>query len=382
MKKGLLLPVSLLALSVSTAVNADIRINGFANFTAGYTTDETGLYGYEDKVDFSNGSLFALQVSGDVNDSISATAQLVARGSEDFNAEFEWAYLTYAINDNNSLSAGRMRVPLFRYSASLDVGYSYHWITAPRSIYNVPFNNYNGVRFDHNGYSGDFEYTVQFIAGEYAEDVSGGKVEADELFLLSGEGTYESFKARLVVGRGNNNFSQTTVDSTVAALVPIAPDLADLLALQEDQGVFLGAGLEYDNFNWFVSGEITSVETKDSFSPKDIAWYVTAGTRLGKWTPHITYETRDGDQDIKFLDEVASYPAPFQPALLQAVAGLQGFFMEDYSMITVGARYDWSTNIALKAEVSRFDNKRDDNPADIITSEDTTLLNLSVNYVF
>ena len=357
MKKGLLLPVSLLALSVSSAVNADIRINGFANFTAGYTTDDTGLYGYEDKVDFSNGSLFALQVSGDINEKVSATAQILARGSEDFNAEFEWAYLTYNIDENNSLSAGRLRVPLFRYSASLDVGYSYHWITAPRSVYNVPFNNYNGLRYDHSGYSGDFEYLAQFIVGEYNESVSGGEVEADQLFVASFEGTYGSFKGRLVAGRGRNNFTQ-------------------------DTGIFLGAGFEYDNFDWFVSGEVTSVATDDSFSPEDIAWYVTAGKRFGKWTPHITYETRDGDQDIKFLDTVASYPAPFQPTLLAATVGLQSFFMEDFSMITVGARYDWDTNIALKAEVSRYDNKRDDNPADINTAEDTTLINLSVNYIF
>jgi outer membrane cobalamin receptor len=68
--------------------------------------------------------------------------------------------------------------------------------------------------------------------------------------------------------------------------------------------------------------------------------------------------------------------------LLAATVGLQSFFMEDFSMITVGARYDWDTNIALKAEVSRYDNKRDDNPADINTAEDTTLINLSVNYIF
>jgi hypothetical protein len=313
---------------------------------------------------------------------VTATAQIVARGSEDFNAEFEWAYLTYTIDENNSLSAGRLRVPLFRYSASLDVGYSYHWITAPRSVYNVPFNNYNGLRYDYSGYSGDVEYVMQVVAGEYSEDVSGGKVEGDSLLLVSLEGTYESFKGRLVAGRGTTNFSQTTVNSTINTIMPVAPELADSLAMVDNTGLFLGAGFEYDNFNWFVSGELTLVETEDSFSPKDVAWYVTAGTRMGKWTPHITYETRDGDQDIQFLDQIGNYPAQLQPALLQATVGLQSFFMEDFSMLTVGVRYDWETNIALKAEVSRYDNKRDNNPADINNSEDTTLLNFSVNYVF
>nr|WP_136249641.1 porin [Ningiella ruwaisensis] len=379
--KKYLLPISLMALSVSTAVNADVRINGFANFTAGMTTDESGLYGYDDSVDFSNGSLFALQISGDVNENVTATAQIVARGAENYEAEFEWAYLTYAINDTSSISAGRLRTPVFRYSSSLDVGYSYHWITAPRSVYNVPFNNFNGVRYDYSSYLGDWEVAFQLSLGEYNESVSGGSVEADELINLSLETTYESFKARIVAGRANNSFSQVLVDGAIANLAPLAPGLADDLALVDDQGVFLGLGLEYDNFDWFVSGELTSVETEDSFSPEDIAWYVTAGMRLGKWTPHLTYETRDGNQDFKFLDQVAAFPPEFQPGLMQAVAGLQGFFMEEFSMITVGLRYDFDTNVALKAEVSRYDNKID-NPADINTAEDTTLINISVNYVF
>ncbi|MFC4698867.1 porin [Glaciecola siphonariae] len=382
MKKGLLLPVSLLALSVSTAVNADVRINGFANFTAGYTTEDTGLYGYEDKVDFSNGSLFAIQISGSVNENVTATAQLLARGNEDYNAEFEWAYLTYAIDDSSSISGGRLRLPLFRYSSSLDVGYSYHWITAPRSVYSVPFNNYNGLRYDLNGYKGDLEYNVSLFGGEYSNEVSGGDLEADKVFGITTEFTYNSFKARFVAGRGSNTLSIDAVDGTLAQLSPIAPELADDLAMIDDSGLFLGAGFEFDNFDWFVSAEYTSVETKDSFSPKDIAWYVTAGKRIGSWTPHITYEARDGDHDFKFLDQVAAFPEQFQPALLQATAGLQSFFMEDFSMLTVGLRYDWSTNIAIKGEVSRYDNKRDDNPADINPAEDTTLLNVSVNYVF
>lgn len=381
MRKSVFLPVSILALAISTAVNAEVRINGFANLTAGITIDKTDLYGYTDTFDFSNGSLFALQVSGDVNDKVSATAQIVARGNEDYEASFEWAYLSYAIDENNSLSGGRFRLPLFRYSASVDVGYSYHWITAPRSVYIVPFNNLNGVRYDHNGFYGDIEYAVQVAAGGYSESVSGGNVEGDDLVTLSLEASYESFKGRVVAGRGNTNFSQATVNGAVDALRPIAPSLASDLEMKDDLGVFLGLGLEYDNFDWFVSGELTSVETEDSFSPKDIAWYITAGKRMGKWTPHITYETRDGDDEVKFIDQISAFAPQFQPTLIGAVAGLQGFFMEEFSLLTVGVRYDWDTNIALKGEVSRYDNKIDVD-GDTNSAEDTTLLNVSVHYVF
>ena len=61
--------------------------------------------------------------------------------------------------------------------------------------------------------------------------------------------------------------------------------------------------------------------------------------------------------------------------------GLQSSFFEDYSIVTVGVRYDATTNLALKGEVSRYDNKIEP----IINSDDTidtTVLNVSLNYVF
>ena len=133
--------------------------------------------------------------------------------------------------------------------------------------------------------------------------------------------------------------------------------LIDDLQIDDDEGVFLGAGLEYDNFDWFVAGEWTRVELEDTFSPVDTAYYVTAGVRLGKWTPHLTYQARDGQDDIKFQDRVASLPVAFQDSAAALNTGLQSSFFEDYSIVTVGVRYDATTNLALKGEVSRYDNK-------------------------
>ncbi|MGB3727335.1 MAG: hypothetical protein WA981_16405, partial [Glaciecola sp.] len=160
--------------------------------------------------------------------------------------------------------------------------------------------------------------------------------------------------------------------------------LVDDLAIDDDSGVFLGVGLEYDNFDWFISGEWTSIEIEDSFSPKDIAYYVTAGLRLGKWTPHITHQVRDGNDDIKFQNRYSEVPAPFVESVAGFNTAIQARFFEDYAMTTVGVRYDASTNLALKAELSQYTNEmpaalRVFNPS---ANDDTTLLNVSVNFVF
>lgn len=376
------LSVVAIAVLATFQAQADIRINGFANLTAGITTEDTSLFGFNEDIDFSNNSLFAIQVSGDVSDNITATAQVLSRGSNDYSAEFEWAYLSYNLDDNSTITAGRFRLPVFRYSTSLDVGYSYHWISAPQTVYDVAFNNINGVRYDYSNYSGDFEYVAQLSYGNYEDEISGGVNKANNVILASFEGNYNGFKGRLVWGQGDNVFAQPTLDAALVNIGAISATLADELAINDDSGVFVGFGLEYDNFDWFVSAEYTTVDIEDSFSPKDTAYYVTAGARLGKYTPHITFQTRDGAGDVKFQDTVNALPEPFKTALTGINGGLQASFFEDYSMVTVGLRYDLAPNIALKTEYTKYDNKIEGAAANPDDAIDTDVVAFSVNYVF
>lgn len=383
------------ALALSFQAQADVRINGFANFTVGKTTEDTTLFGQDKDIDFSNASMFALQVSGNITDNVMATAQIVAKGEDNYSADFEWAYLTYNMSDNSTLSAGRFRLPVFRYSASLDVGYSYHWISAPAAVYDVVFNNINGVRYDYSNYVDDFEYVVQVSFGNYEDEIGDGSNEGTNVFLSSFEGTYNSFKGRVVYGQGDNLFSSPTLDNATNNFVNQIGQavggeqnipqsifsLVDDIRVDDDSGTFIGVGLEFDNFDYFVAGEWTKIEIEDSFSPSDTAYYVTMGARIGKWTPHFTYQARDGRDDFKFQDEVANLPQPFQAGATQFNNGLQSTFFEDYTISTIGVRYDVATNVALKGEISKYDNKIEPltNPN---SSIDTNLLNLSVQYVF
>lgn len=101
-------------LALSSPVYADINFNGFARIAAGSTL-ESGekLLGYEDSLDFQNESLFALQASADLGEGLSATAQLMSRGRDDFNLEVEWAYLSYELTENTRVNAGHLRLPFF-----------------------------------------------------------------------------------------------------------------------------------------------------------------------------------------------------------------------------------------------------------------------------
>ena len=127
---------SLLALSLSALLAApayaDLTINGFASIKAGMTLDsDDTLYGYDDSLDFKNESLFAVQLMSDLGDKLSVTAQLMGRGADDFDVDFEWAFISYQLTDEVRINAGRLRTPFYKYSDYRDVGYAYDWLRVP-----------------------------------------------------------------------------------------------------------------------------------------------------------------------------------------------------------------------------------------------------------
>ena len=386
MKK--LLTIAALTASTFTA-QAEVRINGFANLIGGITSSDDSASGYTDRVSFSEQSLFAIQVSGDINDKMTATGQIVARGENEYDPDFEWAYLTYTATDNINVSAGRFRLPLFSYSASLDVGYSYHWVTAPVSVYNVPFNNLDGMKIEYANYSGDWEYNLSASLGTFDGDAFNSPISGENVVILAAEATYDWFKIRAVNGSG-----KTSIDigaSTRADLQQVSSGLAFMqsvgfgalensLQVRDDSSSFMGLSVQIDKFDWFVSAEVTNIDIEQSFLTEQSAYYITAGIRRGAWTPSITYEKFEADADIKFqnqLDQVAASSLPAEAKAVITGTALVLLFSDNREddIISASLRYDFDTNVAFKADISKYSDKLNDDA-------DATLLRVAVNYVF
>jgi hypothetical protein len=380
---------------VAAPAFADVQINGFANLIGGMTldSDET-VYDYDDDFNFDPASVFGLQVRGEVSDKLSATAQIVGRGRDDYDADFEWAYMTYALNNTTSISAGRIRMPLFKYSASLDVGYAYHWITPPDAVYGIDFNNIDGVRVDYSNYSGDWEYGVQFTAGRTETDttISGtpAALELENVVALSFEATRDWFSVRSLLARGKVSASNADFDGFVGALgqfgAVVAPALntAEGFSVNEDTGTFFEVALDIDKYDWFVGAEFTQTEVDDSIIADNKAYYITAGLRLGKFTPHITYEVEEADNASQ-LGLVGAMPSAIATgdavtdatysALYQSAAGIAATQELEVSAVTAGLRYDVEPGFALKVDVTWYSD-------DINDTNDATLLRVGANYTF
>lgn len=348
------------ALSFGTAAHAEVRISGFGQIVGGTLTEKGDHFperGYDDGADFRDESLFAIQFDADLNDHVSATAQIMAEGDRDFEPELAWAYANVKLGNGFTSKIGRQRIPFYRYSDFLDVGYAYPWIRPPVSMYNQPWSNFDGVSLSHSAYFGNWYSQAQVVYGEFAGDVDlDGRIANARLDRLRGVtwdveyNEWLSLRAAYVTGQVT--VTGTSVDQLVAILRQFRqPALADRVDYTDDKGTFKSLGFKVDKSDWLVVGEVAELNvddtTFDNTNRRD--WYVTVGHRLGAFTPNLTYGRRDADPNSALLQGIPT-ASPLYAPLRQASRS----YMFDESFASAGLRWDFAANVAAKFDYTRF----------------------------
>ena len=400
---------------------ADVRIDGFASFIGGAVLDddEGGLMGYsEEDFTFKSDSLYALQIRGDLGDGLSATAQVVGRGSEDFEAGFEWAFVSYEINDEWRISAGKTRVPLYMYSDFLDVGYAYHWISPPQAVYDMPFSTLEGVNVEYLTDIGDWTSRLTLVAGATDDPLNIGG-ELSTLTLRNAVGASWSMNYDWLTIRGILLTAKTSLENAsitglssalesmdeafaageavLAALVggdalytvllgersdfDLSDHAADVL-WEDDRGNYAGLAVSVDLEQFIFVAEYTRVEVADAFLADLTSYYLSAGWRTGDWTTHLTYSV-DDDNEKDTEEEVAAL-IPIHARLQDAgdpganasidagvaslnagrdelIAGVRSAVTSqewDTKTWTLGTRWNFHPSAAFKAEYTVSDRKK------------------------
>lgn len=360
---------AILALSIAVAFAAapvaanSVQITGFGQMVAGTVTDGNTFpgTGYDGDWSFNEQSLFALQVRGDLNEQWSATAQLVARGREDFDPEFAWAYVSWRGDNGLSAKFGRQRLPLYRYSDFLEVGYAFPWVNVPHAVYNLEFNNFDGIGASYAFGTGSWFTTVSANYGRFEGDIALAGSRADaELSRLGGVAVETVYDDALTLRAG---YFQADVTINSAALNPLLTglsaagfgNLASRIAFNGDKGTFWSAGAEYNANNWVAIAEIISVEAGDTFLADRSEYYVTGGYRFGKFLPTVTYGRRDNEAKFEIISALPAIPqlAPLRAGVAQTVA------LEDIDATywSYGLRWDVANSVALKGEFTQYESK-------------------------
>ncbi|WP_228612910.1 porin [Alkalimonas sp.] len=365
MKKSIL-AISLMSVLCSGVASANLHINGFASIKGGMSTgSDKSLYGYTNEWDFKNESLFAIQVRSDLGDRLSVTAQLMGRGSNDFDARFEWAFLSYELTDNMTFNAGRLRTPFYIYSEFMDVGYAYEWSRVPRSVYGLGFDNIEGVSLYRTDQLGQFDSTLQLVYGSFDGEAGFGPTQLQNLAGLSwqlGQDWY-SFRAAYFSAK-------VTIDTL--ALNPLLDGLAGAglgalvreMNFDDDKGTFFGLGLTVDRENLIAVAEYNKVDVSGSLFAKRTNYFVSVGYRINEYTPFISYESvdRKAKSDIyqPFLPVLPS------PGLRELVVGTIESQAAKTNTVNLGLRYDFHPSAAFKAQYSSEKNKISDQRNDAL----------------
>jgi len=360
MKKHLI-SIALASAFVSGSLHAEIHLSGFASIVGGTTTSsKEQLYNYKDEFDFKQGSLVALQASSDLGDGLGVTVQLTAKGGDDWDPEFKWAYVSYDASEKLRVLAGRQRAPFFMYSDYLDVSYAYSWIDPPKGVYDLLFDTFDGLGAIYTTNFDDVDATFHAIYGRNTDEVSlfGEQLvpEFNGLMGLSATFTYDWLTLRTGYFVTDMTMPLTDLEALGAGWQQAGfQDIANQTLVDDDSISFLELGFQINIDEIIVVAEYTELTFDDAPFGDQESFYIMGGYQFDKVLVHVTYGT---DKEV-ISNYTSDVPFGLAPGLDILKAGTQGLLEsqnveEDY--ITIGARYEFHDSAAVKVEYTDFSN--------------------------
>lgn len=361
--------------AAASEISDNLDISGFARGVAGYLDHESRKFeGYSDEFSIVEQSLIAIQPTYTFNDKFSVTSQLIAHAGDDRDSGLEWLYLSYQPNSAWHLRAGKLRMPFFIYSDSIDVGYSYPWVTAPVQVYNnYLFSTFNGASASYNHSGSEVGLNIEIYSGTFDGDLylAGTRVDVDakvsDLAGIVATINSNNLSMRLSYHTGQNDTTIPLVEELRTALYQ-SNFIKSAQSLESTGNVYaLQASLSYDRFNSFYKAEWVQTVTGFEIAPRVTGAYVMAGYIWNDWTFHATYSVSEYSE----ITPVNELPATLtgnpeldqlSTAYYQAFAATPNGTLDSY---TLGTRWDFRLDMALKADVSKFQESR--NPSGFFT---------------
>lgn len=409
--RKLLLGLSLLSLITPAPGHADdmgIAWNGFLNIVGGTLKDQPvedfsdsrqvpTYMAYDGDVTFDPHSSAGLQAQKRLDDKTSVTMQLFAQGSNNgYDATLKWLYLTYEPTLNSSVRIGKLAAPLYYYSDYLNVGYAYHWISPPESVY--PFDtSLSGVDYTYQNTWGIFDWSGELILGnsdDYFPIIGARVITRNSRGVAFNLSTSEWLHFRAMALRTDATF---TVDAlapeNIDLIIDTAADIAldqqdvsdDLQAIvkpllvdstraQLDNGaldledlpvIYGDLALIAETERWLLMTELITIRT-DAYLYSDlVSKFISGGVRIGDALMHLTWAEGRANPSDEIYDDRRN-TTPNDPDNVddganvlasQVRAQLASAFLRNAQSLTLGVRVETSPNTAVKFEVLRIEEK-------------------------
>lgn len=376
----------LLLASTPTLAEVEWDFSGFASIGAGkLSNDSLEFMDYTgDEWSMDSDSAVALQAIMQTGDRWSVTGQVLAKGFtfgeySPYEPRLEWLFASYELTPELRVRGGRLRLPYFVYSESIEIGYSYPWVRPPIEMYAnflEPFANFDGVDLTWQKAIGEFDNEFKVFAGSAEAEYRGREVDVEKTAGFAALTRWEEFSFRYCYNWSRMSIYdpelQLPIDSYLYAEeiatsfgIPgaqIFGDIADTLRLDSKVYQYHGFGAQWEHGAWTIIAEKLATQGPGKqFSFENDGWYLTVARQIDDWMPYVSVGEYRSEMDPKINRRVlASYsviPAGFSADLdflrSETVAGISDLSVYHRSA-TLGVRYDFHSNAAIKLETEYF----------------------------
>lgn len=285
-----------------------------------YTLDSTIPKGAGLSEDWSatNDSRIAGHLVAKFTPKVSAVLQVVEEytAENSYKPEIEWANVKYAFTPDAYIRVGRIAVPTFLDSDNRDVGYTYVWIHPPVELYRqLAIAHSDGVDAMYRVGVGEAVNTVKAILyGENTLERSTSKSISKDMW-----GIFDTIE-----------YGPTTTHVGYQERLSASENLQTGVTGAWIRNSDLTVGVQYDPGNWFAMSEWLQRKSTTKIS----AMYVSAGYRIKKFTPYLTYAQNS--------------PGSFLPGFPPPSSSSIRLANRSQSTVSLGARWDFMKNTDLK----------------------------------
>lgn len=402
------LPLACLLLYSNTSMA--LEFSGFGTLGIGrVTTSEASVLDYDDQWSARSDTALGVQLSHGLTEKISVTTQVIAQDNNhnnttDFEVEFEWFFFSYAFDNGAQFRIGRLRTPTFLYSDVLAVGYAQPWVRPPLNIYIsnlTATTNFDGIDLSFSTEMFEHEFDITAYAGVMDDSISGLQVEADPIMGVRMAFLFDVFRLQYNIGFAKNSisdvgFNQLATQFELAGQMnPIFSELAGAHSIDDEAYQIHGLGLQADVEDWTFILEATTLRSNGSnVESRTSGVYFSVARQFEQWMPYSVFGYTDNLYNGKLFDLLEQSYAPF-PAGIPAgfdsdLDILRGFASLTYNETrntsyswTLGCRYDFHPQAALKMEFQYFENPSLATPKALPTNTDSIVLSTVVlDFVF
>lgn len=368
--------------------NAELTWSGFltaagaASNVAYLNTGAEPLYlGYVGKqITLDKDSVLGIQLVKQIDESFSATGQLVAAGKRDWDVHATRAYFKYSPTEIWHWKMGRVPVEYLIHSEDVFETNKYAWITLPESLYDmIPFHYLDGISggVKYNFFNRNLKLKATY--GALSEHTTSPMTDIDIKYKLRqlinmvgsfGDDTLKihgSFSVgRLTWGpNAAHELSNTFINNTLIGGGLLGLDYQNYLSVVNERIQYQSLGYSLGWKKLISYSEFLRRKSSAAIVPNLNAWYVMLGVRHLDLIPYVSFaRQRITDNRLRRFPGAANMAAlaPMPGGLgntldrvLQNIAeGADGPAAGNQSAYTAGVQWNVIEQVAVKASVEHI----------------------------